>query len=213
MRVAIVHYWFLVYGGGERVVEALAGIYPQADLFALFAEQKSVPQSLQSRRLQTSFLDRSSLLRGLNRAMFPLYPMAVESLDVRNYDLVITSDSPPMKGVITTKDQVHLCYVIRPGGISGTTTSHSKVHCPGLPNLDLVLRPSTYVDGITLLLNRWTPLSPTQVMYRKGLRDSITATVQWSTLRLTLREAFWLTSLATPIYMWAGWYRESGLTY
>ena len=115
MRVAIVHYWFLVSGGGERVVEVLARMYPQADIFALFAEKDSLPGSLKSRKLQTSFLDQIGALRSLNRVMFPLYPLAIESLDVRNYDLVISSDSPPMKGVLTTRDQVHVCYCHTPG--------------------------------------------------------------------------------------------------
>jgi glycosyltransferase involved in cell wall biosynthesis len=54
-------------------------------------------------------------MRRFNRAMFPLYPLAIESLDLRAYDLVITSDSPPMKGVLTTRDQAHICYCHTPG--------------------------------------------------------------------------------------------------
>jgi glycosyltransferase involved in cell wall biosynthesis len=90
-------------------------MYPEADLFALFADESSLPSGLKSHRLQTSFLNRSRFLRENNRAAFPLYPLAIESLDVSKYDLVITSDSPPMKGVITTKDQAHVCYCHTPG--------------------------------------------------------------------------------------------------
>lgn len=115
MRVAIVHYWFLVSGGGERVIEALSLMYPQADIFALFADPATIPSSLQSHRIQTSFLDRSKRLRSLNRGLFLFYPLAIESLDVRNYDLIITSDSPPMKGVLTDPDQTHVCYCHTPG--------------------------------------------------------------------------------------------------
>jgi glycosyltransferase involved in cell wall biosynthesis len=115
MRVAIVHYWFLVAGGGERVVEALAQLYPEADIFALFADEKTVPPGVRSHTLHTSFLDRSQRLRKLNRAVYPLFPLAIESFDLRDYDLIITSDSPPMKGAIVRPDQMHICYCHTPG--------------------------------------------------------------------------------------------------
>ena len=115
MRVAIVHYWFLVAGGGERVVEAIARLYPEADIFALFADEKALPQGVRSHSLHTSFLDRSLKLRKLNRAVYPLFPLAIESFDLRDYDLIITSDSPPMKGAIVGPDQMHICYCHTPG--------------------------------------------------------------------------------------------------
>jgi glycosyltransferase involved in cell wall biosynthesis len=115
VRVAIVHYWFLVPGGGERVVEVLADMYPQADFFVLFADPKSVPKSIQGRKLTTSFLNKLPLARRMNRALFPLYPLAVESFDFRGYDLVISSDSPPIKGLILNQSAVHLCYCHTPG--------------------------------------------------------------------------------------------------
>jgi len=115
MRVAIVHYWFLVSGGGERVVEVLGDMFPQADIFALFAEPGSWPAKLSSHRSTMSFLNSSKIARRHNRAVFPLYPLAIESFDLRGYDLIISSDSPPMKGVVTTPDQMHICYCHTPG--------------------------------------------------------------------------------------------------
>ena len=58
LRVAIVHYWFVGRAGGERVVEALAEIFPQADLFSLVADRSTLAPILQNRKLQTSFLQR-----------------------------------------------------------------------------------------------------------------------------------------------------------
>lgn len=115
MRVAIVHYWFLVFGGGERVVEVLADMYPQADIFTLFADDKSIPESLRSHKVTASFLNSSKLARKLNRAVFPIYPLAIESLDLRGYDLIISSDSPPVKGILKDSHQLHLCYCHTPG--------------------------------------------------------------------------------------------------
>ena len=114
MRVAIVHHWYVTTGGGERVAEALASLYPQADLFALVADPARVPQSLAGRRLTTSFLNRLPFARHAHRHLLPLYPLAVEQLDLTGYDLVLTSDSGPMKGVIVSPSAVHLCYCHSP---------------------------------------------------------------------------------------------------
>lgn len=114
MRVAIVHHWYVTTGGGERVAEALASLYPQADLFALIADPARVPSSLAGRRLTTSFLDRLPFARRAHRHFLPLYPLAVEQLDLTGYDLVLTSDSGPMKGVIVSPSAVHVCYCHSP---------------------------------------------------------------------------------------------------
>lgn len=114
MRVAIVHHWYVTTGGGERVAEALAALYPQADLFALVADPARVPRSLADRKLTTSFLDRLPFARRAHRHLLPLYPLAVEQLDLTGYDLVLSSDSGPMKGVIVSPSAVHICYCHSP---------------------------------------------------------------------------------------------------
>lgn len=115
MRVAILHYWFLQLGGGEKVVEALGSLYPQADIFCLFADSKLVPASLRNHRLETSFLDRIPLAHRLNRAALPFYPAAVGMFDFSKYDVVISSDSPPTKAIVTVGDTVHISYTHTPG--------------------------------------------------------------------------------------------------
>ena len=95
MRVAIVHYWFVSRRGGERVVEALCELFPQADLFALVADRKTLSPELQKHKLTTSFLQTLPGSRRWHRYMLPLYPLAVEQFDLRGYDLVISSESGP----------------------------------------------------------------------------------------------------------------------
>ena len=116
MRVAIVHPWFLERGGAERVVEALAALYPQADLFCLAADPSAVPVALRGRKLYTSPIDR--LLRGklrYKRAHFmALFPWAVESLDVSSYDLVISSCGPAVMGIKKRPSALHIAYVHTP---------------------------------------------------------------------------------------------------
>lgn len=114
MRVAVVHHWFVSQGGGERVAEVLAQMYPEADLFALVANPKWVPQSLRHRSLQTSFLNRVPFASRIHRQLLPLYPMAVEQIDLSEYDLVLTSDSGPMKGTVVSPSAVHVCYCHSP---------------------------------------------------------------------------------------------------
>lgn len=114
MRVAIVHHWFVSQGGGERVAEVLAGMYPSADIFALVADPQKVPPSLCHRALRTSFINHLPFAGRIYRHMLPLYPRAVERLDLREYDLVLTSDSGPMKGVVVSPSAVHICYCHSP---------------------------------------------------------------------------------------------------
>jgi hypothetical protein len=78
LRVAIVHHWLVTQGGGERVLEALASMFPDADIFTLIADPRSTPSSLQSHRITQSFLGRIPWSSRLHRHLLPLYPMAVE---------------------------------------------------------------------------------------------------------------------------------------
>src|SRR5580658_4965767 len=98
MRIAIVHYWLLGMRGGEKVVEALCRLLPDADLFTLFYDPEKVSPLIRSRKVTASFL---SPLRSAYRSLLPLMPMALEHFDLRGYDLVISSESGPAKGVIT----------------------------------------------------------------------------------------------------------------
>ncbi|MGC4054071.1 MAG: glycosyltransferase [Paludibaculum sp.] len=111
MRVAIAHYWLLNMRGGEKVLEALCRILPQADLFTLFYEPRKVSEIIRSRKVTASFLNRG---RRFYRSLLPLMPLALESLDLRDYDLVISSESGPAKGVLTRAETRHVCYCHTP---------------------------------------------------------------------------------------------------
>ena len=114
MRVAIVHHWFVSQGGGERVAVMLAGMFPEADLFTLVMDPRYVPAELAGRSLTPSVLQRIPGGNRIHRHLLPLYPFAVEQLDLSSYDLIISSDSGPVKGVITHQDAVHVCYCHSP---------------------------------------------------------------------------------------------------
>jgi len=110
LRVAIVHYWFVGFTGGERIVEALAGMFPQADLFCLVAK----PESLRRHKLSTSFLQKLPGSLRWYRHMLPLQPLALEQFDLSDYDLVLSSESGPAKGVISPACACHICYCHSP---------------------------------------------------------------------------------------------------
>jgi glycosyltransferase involved in cell wall biosynthesis len=113
-RIAIVHYWFVSRRGGERVVEVMADMFPGADLFSLVVDPKKLSPALQARSIRTSFLQMLPGCTRWHRHLLPLYPMALEQFDLRGYDLVLSSESGPAKGVITDAQTCHVCYCHSP---------------------------------------------------------------------------------------------------
>jgi glycosyltransferase involved in cell wall biosynthesis len=111
MRCAIVHYWLLGMRGGEKVVEGLARLLPEADIYTLFYDPERVSPLIRSRVVQSSFLNP---FRRVYRSLLPLMPMALEAFDLRTYDLVISSESGPAKGVLVSSHARHICYCHSP---------------------------------------------------------------------------------------------------
>lgn len=114
MRVAIVHYWLVGMRGGERVVDALCELFPDADLFTHVVDRKRVSPRILDRNITTTFIDKLPAARKAYPRYLPLMPLALEQLDLRGYDLVISSESGPAKGVITDPDALHICYCHTP---------------------------------------------------------------------------------------------------
>src|SRR3954462_13063448 len=111
MRAAIVHYWLLNRRGGEKVLDALCRLLPDADVFTLFCDSESLSDEVRRHKVTASWLN--PLRRGY-RSLLPLMPMALESFDLRGYDLVVSSESGPAKGVITPSTTRHVCYCHTP---------------------------------------------------------------------------------------------------
>jgi len=126
LRVAIVHHWFISRAGGERVFATIASMFPTADVFTLFLDKQKFPASLHKRKITTSFLDKIPAAQKAHRHFLPFYPLAVEMLDLSGYDLVISSDSGPMKGVLTDPHSTHICYCHSP--MRYLWDGHAKYH-------------------------------------------------------------------------------------
>lgn len=113
MKVALVHYWLVGMRGGERVLEALAELYPDADIYCLVADFDKLSPLLRSRRIYTSFLQKMGGAKFYQK-LLPLMPTALESFDLTSYDLIISSEAGPAKGIIPRPDAMHICYCHSP---------------------------------------------------------------------------------------------------
>ena len=115
LRVAVVHDFLYTYGGAERVLEQMLTVFPAADVFALFDFVPAAERGfLKGRPVTPSFLQRIPGAKRRHRLFLPLMPIAIEQLDVSDYDLVLSSSYVAAKGVITRPDQLHVCYCHTP---------------------------------------------------------------------------------------------------
>ena len=115
MRVALVHDYFASLGGSEAVVLALRQLFPEAPLYTLFADKRHLNGGvLDEVEGRTSFLQRMPGIEDRYWLYYPLFPRAVESLDLREYDLVISSSHGWVKNVRTAPGSLHICYCHTP---------------------------------------------------------------------------------------------------
>ena len=114
MRIAVVHDYFTQLGGAEKVAEELYNMLPGADLFATVALEGKMPETLRQVRVHTSWMQSLPKMASHYRLYFPLYPLAVRSLDLSDYDLIVSSSSGYAKGVQVNSDAIHVCYCHTP---------------------------------------------------------------------------------------------------
>ena len=115
MRVAIVHDWLIGRRGGETVLEQLLELWPDADLFSVVDFYPDADRAgIRGKRATTTLVQRLPFARRRYRSYLPLMPFAIEQLDLRGYDLVVSSSHAVAKGVITAPGQVHVGYVHTP---------------------------------------------------------------------------------------------------
>jgi len=113
-RVALVHDWLTGLRGGERVLEVLCRIYPDADIFTLLHVPGSCGPVIESHRISTSFLQRLPFARTRYRNYLPLFPAAIESFDLSRYDLVVSTSHAVAKGAKAAPGARHVSYVHTP---------------------------------------------------------------------------------------------------
>ncbi|NLY40094.1 MAG: glycosyltransferase family 4 protein [Desulfovibrionales bacterium] len=114
MKVALVHYWLVGMRGGEKVLAALADLFPQAHIYTHVLDRLRLDPVLAERTIHTTFINSLPRAQRWYKNYLPFMPLALEELDLRDYDLVISSESGPAKGVLTRPDALHVCYCHSP---------------------------------------------------------------------------------------------------
>ena len=121
MRVAIVYDRVNKWGGAEKVLLALHSIFPEAPLYTTVYDEKKAPWAKVFPRVHTSFLQKLKFVRDKHELLAPLTPLAFESFNFSEYDLVISVTSDSAKGIITHNKTRHICYCLTP-------TRHLWIH-------------------------------------------------------------------------------------
>lgn len=114
MRVALVHYWLIGDRGGEKVLKALYEMFPQAVIFTHVFDRDAVNPIFHNAPVRTSSIARLPLAKSKYQLYLPFMPMALEGLDLQDFDLVISTESGPAKGIIPAPHAKHFCYVHSP---------------------------------------------------------------------------------------------------
>lgn len=114
MKVALVHDYLNQMGGAERVVMAFHEIFPDAPIYTSIYDPKRVDPAFQQMDIRTTFMQKLPMVTKHHQPYLPFYPFAMESIDLRGYDLILSSSSAFGKGVITKPGTMHICYCHTP---------------------------------------------------------------------------------------------------
>jgi len=116
LKTAIVHEWLVNYAGSEKCLESFTNIWPDAEVFTLvdFLDDETREIVLKGKKSHTTFIQRLPYARKQHRKYLPLFPKAIESFNLKNYKLVLSSSHSVAKGVKKKKNQLHVCYCHTP---------------------------------------------------------------------------------------------------
>lgn len=114
-NVALIHDFLLYYGGAEGTLKELAELYPNAPIYTLLAKGEVIKKNFPDAKICESFLSKSpNFLKNRHKYLFPLMPTAVETFNLRDYDVIISSSSAFAKGIVVKPKTIHVCYMHAP---------------------------------------------------------------------------------------------------
>lgn len=113
-KIALVHDYFIQMGGAEKVAEEMHKMFPQSPMYTTVDARKETPRDLSQSPVKTSFMQNLPGIRKNFRQYVAVYPFAVESLDLKDHDLILSSSSGYAKGVRKRKGAIHVCYCHTP---------------------------------------------------------------------------------------------------
>ncbi|HTZ11064.1 MAG TPA: glycosyltransferase family 4 protein, partial [Candidatus Margulisiibacteriota bacterium] len=114
MRVALIHDWLTGMRGGEKVLEVFCRLFPEATVFTLLHNKGSVSPAIEKMKIKTSFAQHLPKVYTHYRSYLPLFPMAIESFDLRGFDFILSSSHCVAKGVRVPKGIPHFAYCHTP---------------------------------------------------------------------------------------------------
>ncbi|MBI4396475.1 MAG: glycosyltransferase, partial [Elusimicrobia bacterium] len=114
MKVALIHDWLTGMRGGEKVLEVLCRVFPEADVYTLVHVPGSVSKTIESHRIVPSVLQKFPGIEKRYRHALPLMPWAVRRFDLSGHDLIISSSHCVAKGVRRPPNALHICYCHSP---------------------------------------------------------------------------------------------------
>ncbi len=155
VRVAIVHDWLVSWRGGEKVLESLASLYPDAPIFTLFCDLSTIPEPFRQRNIIVH--PGANRFRFMRKALLPFFPIWIESINLSGYDLIISTSSCVAKGVLVDPSARHLCYIHSP---MRYVWDQRDEYVGGLRRIPIV---GFIVDLISSLLRVWDTVSSTRV--------------------------------------------------
>lgn len=112
--VCLVHDWLIAMRGGEKVLEALTELFPDAPIYTLFANRKKLSRALAAKRIHTSFLQLIPGIEKIYRYLLPFFPLAIKTLDTSQYDIVISSSHCVAKAAQKKQGAKSVCYCHTP---------------------------------------------------------------------------------------------------
>jgi glycosyltransferase involved in cell wall biosynthesis len=113
-KIALVHDYFIQMGGAEKVAEELHKMFPTAPMFTTVDTRAKVPDALRNSPVRTSWMQHLPGIKKNFRQYFPVYPLAVESFNLKDYDLILSSTSGYAKGVRKRRGAIHITYCHTP---------------------------------------------------------------------------------------------------
>ncbi len=114
MKVALVHDWLTGMRGGEKILEGLCELFPEATVYTLIYNPARVSGIINRMTVKTSFLQRVPAIFKYYRYFLPFFPKAIGRFDLREYEMVISSSHCVAKGVKTSSSTCHICYCLTP---------------------------------------------------------------------------------------------------
>jgi len=114
MKVAIIHYWLLNMRGGEKMLESLLEMFPEADIYTHVYNPEAVSELIKSKNVITSRINKLPFAKKLYQIYMPLMPNALLDFNFNDYDLIISSEAGPVKGIVPNPNAYHVCYCHSP---------------------------------------------------------------------------------------------------